>query len=198
MPVRGRRGEIKLPSLARCAGIFWNSPCTQWPIMRSLLLSVSLTAFGLAMLPTATYAQAVQLPTFRQFSISGSVLVPDSGSAYLGGVNRAAYGSSQRGPWNRSSGSSVGSSGVTVRATIIDNAELDRALLAEAAGKRGATHDVLGRDIRTGQVINEGTASTYLNATRTISSANPTTSTADAIRRKAAFLSRHTAKSSAR
>jgi type II secretory pathway component GspD/PulD (secretin) len=102
-----------------------------------------------------TPGQVVQLPTFRSFSIGTTVVIPDRGSAYLGGVNRARYGSVYRGVpvlgklpgvgplfRNRASASSVTSSGVHASATIIDLRELDKAVLAEAARRRGATPTV--------------------------------------------------------
>ena len=98
---------------------------------------------------TTCSAQVIQLPTFRFFSVSTTVSVPDSGSAYLGGVRRARYGMTSRGvpglnkvPGisrlfnNRGSGSSLTSSGASVSATIIDHTEMDALLLAEAAGRR--------------------------------------------------------------
>ena len=154
-------------------------------------IAVSLVAVTFAMLavPQVVDAQAIQLPTFRLFSTNSTVLVPDRGSAYLGGVDRASYGSNQRG-LSRSIGSSVGSSGVTVHATIIDHEEMDRALLAEAARKRGDTHDVLGRPIdgRSGHLDQP--------LTRPPTASTPEVSRAEAIRRKAAFLSRHVSRNS--
>ncbi|QDS97282.1 hypothetical protein [Adhaeretor mobilis] len=87
----------------------------------------------------------VQLPTFHVFGISTTVLVPDRGSMVQGGVNRSSRGSHQLGRGNRGYGSSTSAGGVSVSATIIDHSEIDRAVLAEAARRRGATHDVLGR-----------------------------------------------------
>jgi hypothetical protein len=84
-------------------------------------------------------AQAVQLPTFRYFSVQTTVSVPDRGGVMMGGVDRASSGSTSRGfgPLrNRASGSSIGSSGVSVHATIIDNNELDQQVLAEARRQR--------------------------------------------------------------
>jgi hypothetical protein len=79
-----------------------------------------------------------------------------------------------------------------VHATIIDHTELDRAVLAEAAARRGAKVDVLGRDIATGE----------LRLGREITSAqaasSAVTSREEAIRRKAAFLSRHVTRSGSR
>jgi hypothetical protein len=86
-------------------------------------------------------AQAVQLPTFRYFSVDTTVSVPDRGGVILGGVDRASSGTTSRGfgPFrNRASGSSVSSSVASVHATIIDHEELDRATLAEARRLRGA------------------------------------------------------------
>ena len=96
----------------------------------------------------------LQLPTFQVFSVATTVVVPDRGSAYLGGVKRAAYGSNTVGVpglskipgagrlfTNRGIGSEVSSSGVHATATIMDLDELDRAVLAEAAAKRGVLSD---------------------------------------------------------
>lgn len=100
---------------------------------------------------------AVQLPTFEQFSVSTTVVVPDRGSLYLGGVNRSNLGRSSLGQsqfgrglpglGNRSFGRSSAASGLSISATIIDHDEIDRALLAEAARRRGARFDVFGRPV---------------------------------------------------
>jgi len=82
----------------------------------------------------------VQLPTFSFFTVQTTVSVPDSGGAYLGGLGRAADGSRTRGfgPLkNRGLGSTRGASGMSVHAQIIDQHEMDQAILAEAAAKRG-------------------------------------------------------------
>ena len=84
----------------------------------------------------SAHAQAVQLPSFHSFSVQTSVLVPDRGSAMLGGVDYARSGSTTRGigPFrNRAFGQEIGTSRASVHATIIDHAEMDRAVLAEAA-----------------------------------------------------------------
>ena len=93
------------------------------------------TAFGQA--PTT-----VQLPTFRFFTVQTTVSVPDSGGAYLGGINRARDASRTRGLGkgpllsNRGISSERTGGGMSVHATIHDLASMDEALLAEAAGKR--------------------------------------------------------------
>lgn len=84
-------------------------------------------------------AQVVQLPTFRQFSVGTTVVVPDRGAAYLGGVSRRRAASSSHGfpglgplSRNRSFGVETGGSHASVTATIHDFAAMDRALLGTA------------------------------------------------------------------
>ena len=105
--------------------------------LRWAFLPIALSVTGLsAQVPTT-----VQLPTFRQFSTNSSVLVPDQGSASLGGVNSFQSGSSSSGvpvlgrlPGigrafnNRAFGANTNSSQVRVHATIIDLEEMDAAL----------------------------------------------------------------------
>jgi hypothetical protein len=86
-------------------------------------------------------AQVVQLPIFRQFGVSTSVLVPDGGSVHLGGNRSAAMRSNQFGalgvPLSRSAGAVASASGVTISATIHDFEAMDQALLQQAAARRG-------------------------------------------------------------
>ena len=91
----------------------------------------------------------VQLPTFEYFGVSTTVVVPDRGSMYLGGVNRSSLGSSQFGPGlgNRAIGRASSAGGLSISATIIDHDEIDRALLAEAARRRGDRFDIRGRPV---------------------------------------------------
>jgi hypothetical protein len=100
-------------------------------------------------------ATTVQLPSFSIFSVNTTVSVPDRGGMYLGGVNRARDGSSTRGfgPLrNRGIGSDRATSGVTVHAEIHDQDELDRAVLADAAAKRGA----IDPDLAKAELIRRG------------------------------------------
>jgi type II secretory pathway component GspD/PulD (secretin) len=135
--------------------------------------------FLLALTSSKVFAQNVtlQLPTFQVFSVATTVVVPDRGSAFLGGVKRASYGSNTVGVpglskipgagrlfTNRGIGSEVSSSAAHATATIMDLDELDRAVLAEAAARRG----VLSSDGRT--------------------ATNP------AVERKAAFIAKNIAK----
>ncbi|HUG68828.1 MAG TPA: hypothetical protein VMM76_13860 [Pirellulaceae bacterium] len=109
-----------------------------------------LVSAACVVVPVFAQAQVVQLPTYHVFSVRTTVSVPDGGAAYLGGVTRGAWGSSSRGVpglsqvpgvnrlfTNRSFGSSVSSSHAYATATIIDHAEMDRMVLAEAAARRG-------------------------------------------------------------
>jgi hypothetical protein len=100
---------------------------------------------------TATLAargQVVQLPSFNYFTIQTSVLAPDSGRGYLGGVRRGSWGRVSRGVPGFSKlpsvgpffgGRALGGGGSTsvssVRATIIDHEALDKAVLAAAADR---------------------------------------------------------------
>jgi hypothetical protein len=108
--------------------------------MRSFSLAavaISLLAGSAALAQPAT---TVQLPTFNVFTVQTTVSVPDGGGTYLGGINRARDGSVTRGfgpLGNRAIGLDRGASGVSVHATIIDHKEIDEALLAAAAKKRG-------------------------------------------------------------
>lgn len=82
-----------------------------------------------------TDGQVVQLPTFRTFSYSGSVLVPDSGTASLGGVGRSvsrSSSSSSFGPRGRNLGGVNSLGGAGVSATIIDLEAMDRAILDQS------------------------------------------------------------------
>lgn len=94
---------------------------------------------------TPVAAQVVMLPTYRIFSTSGSVLVPDRGMAHLGSISYAREGSVTRGipglaqlPMagrlfrNQGIGREVGHAGAAVTATIIDLRELDEQVLASA------------------------------------------------------------------
>lgn len=102
--------------------------------------------------PSVVSAQAVQLPTFRYSTVNTTVSVPDRGAVHLGGVNRAATASTSRGvpllgkvpglgPLTRNRGISrtTSATSMSVHATIIDHAELDRQVLAEAARRRLAS-----------------------------------------------------------
>jgi hypothetical protein len=82
-------------------------------------------------------AQTVQLPTFQFFGVSTSVMVPDNGSAFMGGINRAATGRNEFGIpglafpgfQNRSIGQDMSASNVWAHVTIHDFDAMDEAIL---------------------------------------------------------------------
>jgi len=91
----------------------------------------------------------VQLPTWHQSGVRTTVMVPDRGSVYMGGIKRASGGRTTRGvpvlgkiPGagrlfnNHGLSSSRGTSSYRVHATIIDLQEMDRRVLAQAAARR--------------------------------------------------------------
>ncbi len=105
--------------------------------------------FGICLLSlvqtTPVEAQTVQLPTFGGFSFSGSVMVPDGGTLQAGSVKRYAEGSVSkgvpglggipginRGFQNRAIGRETGSSGLTIKPTILVMSELEEDHLAAA------------------------------------------------------------------
>lgn len=112
--------------------------------------ALTLAGAAFAVAPEAANAQnVVQQPTFGVFSVGTTVSVPDRGGALLGGVNRAAVGSVERGvpglsnlPYagrlfkNRAIGSRYAPSTMSVHAQILDFEAMDEALLAEAARRR--------------------------------------------------------------
>ena len=90
-------------------------------------------------------AQVVMLPTQRIFSTSGSVLVPDHGTAHLGSIRWAREGSTTRGVpglaqlpgvgrlfRNQAYSREMGTSGAAVTVTIIDLHDLDQQVLGQA------------------------------------------------------------------
>ncbi len=82
-------------------------------------------------------AQVVRLPTIGVQSYSGSVLVPDRGSAWLGGYNtQQAYASQSGVPRTRnlSTRSTAGNS--SVHAHIIDLDEIDRIIRGDVTRMR--------------------------------------------------------------
>lgn len=98
---------------------------------------VAMVVFG--MQTDWAVAQVVQLPAVSNFSYSGSVSVPDGGTAALGGTGYSAGGSRSAGgfvPSNRASSVGTTASGASVSATIIDLQSMDAALLAEAEQRR--------------------------------------------------------------
>ena len=110
---------------------------------RVIVVCSGLIVGGLFTEPAHGQRVTVQLPTFRQFSMTTTVVVPDRGGVYLGGVNRARRHASSFGTplfpgRHRGRGGQTAASGVSVHAWIHDLEAMDRAVLNEwaAANKR--------------------------------------------------------------
>ncbi|MDO4571073.1 MAG: hypothetical protein Q4D38_11855 [Planctomycetia bacterium] len=108
--------------------------------MKSFALVFQPLAFLLTLCAASLlYAQTVQLPTFEHFDVSTTVSVPDRGAAYMGGIQRAASGGSERGtpilPFrNRSFGSDMSASGVQTSVYIHDFEAMDEEILNSPSG----------------------------------------------------------------
>jgi len=106
-----------------------------------ILCVMASTAVGQGQ-PPPQVPTTVQLPTFSFFTVQTTVSVPDSGGTSLGGISRGSDGSTTRGIGplrNRGLASTRGASGMSIHARIIDNHEMDEAILAQAAAKSGST-----------------------------------------------------------
>lgn len=116
-----------------------------------------------------TYQQTVQLPTFHYFGVSTTVVVPTGGSVSLGSIGGSSRTRFDR-VGNRSIGAGFFNGGLSMSATVIDLAEMDRQVLAEAARRRGADIDVLGRPVNSApKAVNwleSQRAATYLSRGR--------------------------------
>jgi hypothetical protein len=125
----------------------------------SLGLAVVLLSLGsLPLLPHVAQAQTqgpsvtVQLPEFHYFGVSTSVLVPDRGTAYMGGIGSSSSGSSSYGgpilPFrNRGMGQSAGASSTSVSAWVHDFQAMDEAVLTEAQRRNnGEVNDLRPSD----------------------------------------------------
>ena len=99
-------------------------------VLMSFFVVCAQTGFvlGSASTANAQVPSVIQLPSVSTFSYNGTVVVPDSGTGYLGGVRRSASSRSQRG-FNRSVGRGLGNAAAVVTPTIIDLHELDRQML---------------------------------------------------------------------
>jgi hypothetical protein len=116
---------------------------------RLFLIAVAAVAgvFGVAAdRALAQPATTVQLPTFHYFSVNTTVLVPDRGATYLGGVNYSSAGRTSRGipglgrPFtNTAMGRSTVGGGMWVSAYIHDFEAMDAALLGQGDSFAGQT-----------------------------------------------------------
>jgi len=113
----------------------------RWAIPLAALLLVPAVC---RTVPAQQPGTAVQLPTFSQFSVSTTVVVPDRGSTLMGGVNRGATGRNEFGtplvpfrPFRNSAiGSQMGASRMRVTATIHDFEAMDNYLLSQPTSGR--------------------------------------------------------------
>lgn len=89
----------------------------------------------------AAVPTTVQLPTFHYFYSTGTVVVPDGGDTFLGGIGSSASGRVERGipglpsrPFtNSATGTTTGAGNVSVSAQIHDLEAMDQALLGQTA-----------------------------------------------------------------
>lgn len=101
-------------------------------------MSFRKTLFVLMVAPSISFAQqAVQQPVVGVTSLNTTVLVPDRGTMYLGGVSSGQFGRNQYGPLRSgtSSGYSLQSTSVSTSVYIHDLQAMDEAILNSV--KRG-------------------------------------------------------------
>jgi hypothetical protein len=88
--------------------------------------------FGGTPLNAQQQGVTLQLPTFSSFSVTTSVLVPDSGGAYMGGIGRGRSSRNRHGaPFGRgqnATGSQRQAAGMHVQAHVHDLSGMDKAL----------------------------------------------------------------------
>ena len=117
---------------------------------RRMVLALQLMAiFPLITVGTAL-SQIVQLPSTSTFSLQTGVMVPDSGSANLGGIRRNAVGDQSLGPGSLTSGASRTAADASIRATIIDLNELDL-MIRSQAGSNPISPDFSSKQSRPSQ-----------------------------------------------
>lgn len=112
----------------------------------SWILAVMMIAAGDSF-AQVIHQQSVQLPTFHYFGVQTTVVVPAQGTIPLGSVTRAGQRRTRFDRVGSSFGTTIDTGGLSMGVTVIDHHELDRRLLAEAARRRGANVDVLGRTV---------------------------------------------------
>lgn len=141
--------------------------------MKSRFLLLALLLTTVIVCPASaqvTSVQTVQLPTFHYVGVSTTVVVPTRGTVSLGSIAGSTRTRFDH-VGNRSCGVDSFSGGLTVGATVIDLAEMDREILAEAARRRGAKFDVLGRPVELDPIaansVESERAATYLRRGRT-------------------------------
>lgn len=125
--------------------------------MRRCIAWFLLVFFGLGIgVASAQQSTTVQLPTYSFFTTNSTVSVPDRGSAYLGGVSRAASGRNEFGsgllPFrNRSFGTERSASNASVSVYIHDFEAMDEYLLSRPTSGRSLEPLVAGQQPATGR-----------------------------------------------
>lgn len=117
----------------------------------------------LLLTPSLCRAQAVQLPTFTFFGASTTVLVPDSGTAFVAGVKSDSMGRTDRGipgiggvpvlgrpVRNSGIGRSTTAGGISITAQIHDFEAMDKALLEKGAAQLAAEGNPRFKEIAAG------------------------------------------------
>ena len=109
----------------------------------------------------AQLRSTVQLPTFRNFSLGTTVVVPDRGGAYVGGIGHSLRHAQRRcrpllGDLSTSSASQTRLGSVHVSAYVHDHAAIDRTVLAEW---NRSGEDQQARQFKPGHGRSEGVAS---------------------------------------
>ena len=145
----------RLPRRSVAARTRWpcGPPWTNWRFVlgNSLVVAaISLSTGGAGIV--RAQGPVVQLPSYRLFTTNTAVTVPDRGTAYLGGVNRARTGSNEFGtplaPFrNRAFGSDRSLSGASVSVYIHDFAELEEQLLGQTTASDRVSGAQRGRAV---------------------------------------------------
>ena len=120
----------------------------------ALLFPLVAGSFVLAQDDDPILGTTVQLPTFNFTTVNTTVMIPDGGSATLGGIDRMAEGSVDRGtpllgkiPYlnrlfkNRAIGKTVSSSRFRAHARIMILDELEKEVMDQASAARAARGD---------------------------------------------------------
>ena len=128
-------------------------------MLRRIRFMLGMLLAGSSFVGTSAAQFVIQQPIVQQFGVQTSVVVPDRGFLFLGGVSRAAhsryspglFGPGFFGPVGPCGcrGSSYGfdyqATSLSVGVSILDLAEMDRQVLAEADGMLRREPEILGR-----------------------------------------------------
>jgi hypothetical protein len=138
MPAEELGLGVQCGAVMKLRELRWTLPLCV-PVAAAAILGFSISQ-SLAQTAGPVVPGAVQLPTFHFFTSTGTVVVPDGGDAFLGGVGNSAAGRVDRGipglpsrPFtNNAIDTSTGAGNVSVSAQIHDFEAMDQALLGQA------------------------------------------------------------------